>query len=254
MQAIIKATGRGFTLSLKEIVKNFYAILGNSYSFLPLFYGIYFMIIKFKQPGFTFYLSYTFSCFLMILFFSFLSSDPHYNLVLIPYFIPALVFFVNIIYKVFSEKYIKYASFALVFFFCIIFSEGIIKYFYDLTKIFHDDTGTNLVKAGKLIDENTKPGDKIISLGGNAYIYPFTERTAASRYFYQTGWLQIPNAREDFLSDVLTNKPAIIAIFSDIDGNYTTIDYWHEPVVEMLENDYALLSNEYDFHLFKRKN
>ena len=135
------------------------------------------------------------------------------------------------------------------------FSDGIIKYFDDLLQIGQDHSGIQLINAGRIIDKNTYPGDKIISLG-NAYIYPFTQRNIASRFFIQGSGLDpILNAREEFLSDIMINKPSIIAIFISEDGRNSHIsDYYHGPILELIEREYNLLSDENGFLLFIRNN
>jgi len=264
VQVISNGAARGFNRSVREITKIFFKAIRNSNSFLPLFLGFFLIIINFKKSGFNFYIGYTFSYFLMVLFFSFLSSDPHYNLVLIPYFVPALTFLTEIIYNAFSRvilswktAYSKYMPLIfLTVFFCLVFSEGLTNYLWDIRAIFYNksvSSGTKLVNAGKMIDKNTKPDDKIISLGYNAYIYTFTQRISASKYFYQGYWLRsIPNAREDFLSDILTGKPAVIAIFNDVDGIGEIDGYWHDPILKFIDDEYRLLSDENGFKLFIR--
>jgi hypothetical protein len=105
-----------------------------------------------------------------------------------------------------------------------------------------------------MIDENTMPGDKIISLGINGYIYPFTQREAASKYIYQSSGIdRIPGSREKFLSDILTSKPTVIAIFSADDLRYDYLPAWYQPVYELINKEYRLLSDENGYFLFIRK-
>jgi hypothetical protein len=234
---------------IKEAVKNFYIVINRNYSFIPLLTGLFFMITKFRKTDFSFYAGYTLSYFLMVLFLSFSSGDSHYNIVLVPFFIPALVFLVDILGSVFPV--IKAKNVILVLFLCVVFSEGLVKYLYDLSKVIHDNSGFQLIKAGKMIDENTKPGDKIISLGMNGYIYPFTKRDIASKYFYQgSGLNHIPGAKEQFISDITLNKPAIIALFNAEDGIGQIMNDWHSPIFEMIDREYRLLSDENGFLLF----
>ena len=249
-QVIFGGAAKGFGGDgLKEIIKNFYFVVSRNFSVLPLVLGFFWMIIRFKQTRFNFYAGYTLSYLLMILFLSFSSGDSHYNMVLVPFFIPALVFFIDTLDSAFSA--IKPRNAILVLFLCLVFSEGLVKYLYDLSKIIHDNSGSQLIKAGKMINENTKPGDSIISLGFNGYIYPFTQRNAASKYIYQgSGLDQIPGAREEFLSDVLTAKPAIIALFNAEDGIGQIMNDWHAPIFKMIDGEYRLLSDENGFKLF----
>jgi hypothetical protein len=251
-QVIFGGMEKGFSGGgLKDTIKNFYVIINRNYSFFPLFAGLFLMMTKFRQTNFNFYAGYTLSYFLMVLFLSFSSGDSHYNIVLVPFFISALVFLVDILDSAFSV--IKAKNIILALFLCIVFSEGLVKYLYDLSKIIHDKSGSQLIKAGKMIDENTKPGDKIISLGFNGYIYPFTQRDIASKYCYQgSGLNHISGAKDEFISDITLNKPAIIALFSGEDGIGQIMNDWHGPIFEMIDGEYRLLSDENGFKLFIR--
>ena len=250
-QVIFAGTSRGFGgSSLKTIEKNFWLVLNRNNSALPLWLGIYWVIVNYKRPGFTFYFGYTFSYFLMVLFLAFSSGGAHYNLVLIPYFVPALTYLADIVYGKFADKKAGYA--VLAFFFCCMFAEGFVRYFYYLTNNLYENSGTHLFRTGKMIDENTKPGDKIISLGINGYIYPFTQRDAASKYFYQgSGLNEINGAREEFISDILGSRPVIIATVTE-GGRDEIMPDWHAPILEMMEKEYRLLSNENGFMLYIR--
>jgi len=252
-QAVFGGAAKGFSGGgLKETVKNFYAVLNRDLSIIPLLIGVFWMITRFRRANVCFYIGYTLSYFLMVLFLSFSGGDSHYNMVLFPFFIPALVFLVCIMDSAFSE--IKAKNIVLVLFLCLAFSEGLVKYLFDLSKIFFDKSGYNLIRAGKMIDENTKPGDKIISLGFNGYIYPFTQRDIASKYCYQgSGLDHIPGAREEFISDITSNKPAVIALFNGKEGVSHIMNGWHAPILGMIESgEYRLLSDENEFKLFIR--
>jgi hypothetical protein len=174
-------------------------------------------------------------------------------MVLFPFFIPALVFVVDILDSAFSA--LKAKNTIIILFLCFVFSEGLVKYIFDLSKIIFDKSGSQLIKAAKIIDENTKPGDKIISLGFNGYIYPFTKRDIASKYLYQgSGLNHIPGARDEFISEITSNKPAIIVLFNNTeDGIGQIMNDWHAPVFEMIGREYRLLSDENGFRLFIRR-
>jgi hypothetical protein len=249
-QVIFGGAAKGFSGSgLKDIVKNFYIVINRNFSFIPLFFGLFLVITKYRDKYFNFYFGYFLSYFLMVLFLSFSSGDSHYNMILIPYYVPCLTFFVELIYSAFSELRSKKLFLSL--FFCFVFSEMIINYLYDLTKILTDNSGNYLIRAGKIIDENTNAGDKIISLGFNGYIYPFTQRDSASKYIYQgSGLDHIPGAREEFIADVLSGKPSIIALFNDEEQIMYS---WHKPIFDMIETDYRILSDENDFILYIRE-
>jgi hypothetical protein len=253
-QVIVGGASKGFggEGGLKQLVKNFYITIDRMYCIVPLTLGIFWCIIKFKKSGFSYAAGYTLSYILMVLFLSFSLGDSHYNMVLVPFFIPPLASFAAIIYNSFSS--LKYKNMAFIVFFCIIFSGMILKYFDDVMEVFHNNSGKDLIAAGKMIDENTAPGDTIISLGINGYIYPFTLRRAASKYIYQgSGTYYIPHAQEEFISDILNNKPEIIAIFTAEDNDrYDYLPEWYAPVFALIEQDYSLLSDKNGYVLFKK--
>jgi hypothetical protein len=250
-QVISAGASKGFSGSgIKQTAKNFYIVINRFHCVLPLAAGMFWIITKYKQ-NLGFAVGYTLSYFLMVLFLSFSAGDSHYNLVLVPFFIPALAFFIEIVYSAFSN--IKYKNLALAVFFCIIFSEGLIKYLDDALEMFYNKSGKDLIAAGKTIDANTTGTDTIISLGFNGYIYPFTRRRAASKYFYQgSGIDHVPGSREKFLRDILHNKPAIIVIFTAEDGHPYYLPRWYAPIYELIESEYFLLSDKNGFSLYKR--
>ena len=254
IQVIFGGVKRGFgNGNVKEIVQNYYSVINRSFSYMPLIFGLVMIIVNYNSQLLSFYIAYTFSCFLMILFMSFSGGGSHYNIVLIPFFIPVTAFLLKkaeILINNFKRKYLLLIAMS-----CFVFSEGIVNYLYDLSKIFHDNTGTQLRNTGRLIDNNTKPGDKIISLGFNGYIYPFTKRDTASKYIYQgAGLNHIQGAKEEFISDILNVKPAVIVLFKAENDIGQIIGDWHSQIFEMINNEYFILSDENGFILYKKIN
>jgi len=255
---VLGGAARGFSGGgLKEIVKIFYIVINRNYSFVPLFWGLFFVITKFRKPHFFFYCGYTLSCFLMTLFISFSEGGGHYNMVLIPFYIPAFTSLIGFIYSAFLGEKIR--NTVIVLFLCVVFSEGLLIFFNSLRKIVYDNSGKQMIRAGKMIDENTKPDDRILSLN-NSYIYPFTHRKPASKYFFQgSGFQHIKEAQSEFLSDVIINKPVIIAVFTaeGSDEHDLYFDGWFKPIIgtiyEIMDKDYRLLSDENGYRLFIRK-
>ena len=254
-QVIAGGAAKGFSGGggLKQLAKNFYITIDRFYCLAPLAVGAFWCISKYKKPGFAYAAGYTISYFLMVLFLSFALGNSHYNMVLIPFFVPPLALLAEIIERAFST--LKYKNLALIAFFCVLLSEGLIKYVDDALEMFHNNSGKDLIAAGKMIDENTTPDDTIISLGMNGYIYPFTQRRAASKYTYQGSGIDlIPGSREQFLSDVLSKEPAIIAIFTAGDnGSYSYLHSWYAPVFDLIKRDYDLLSDQNGYVLFKKR-
>jgi hypothetical protein len=250
-QVIYGGASRGFANNLKQTAKQFFVVINRNYSFLPLVAGIFLCIINYRKKYFAFFAGYTISSILMVLFLSFSGGDSHYNLVLIPLFVPVLAFFVQIINTTFSN--IKFRKTILIIFLCVVFSEGLLKYIDDIIEIFTNNSGSELRAAGKLIDDNTDPDDKIISLD-SSYIYPFTKRYAVSKYTHQASSIApLAGAREEFLSDVLTRKPAIIVIFDDDNGHYDYLPKWYTSIYTLMANEYELLSDKNMFYIFRKK-
>jgi hypothetical protein len=250
-QVIFGSASQGFDgASMKQTVKNVYIIMNRSYSIVPLLWGVFSLIKKFYQRDFQFWMGYTFSYILAVLFLSFSSGDSHYNLTLIPFFIPPIAGLFEALYSTFSS--IRKPNTFIALFLCVVFSEGLGKYIDDIVEIFTNHSGKELMQAGKMIDENTRDGDTIISLGINGYIYPFTQRRAASKYIYQgSGIDHFPGAREEFLSDVLQKKPTIIAVFTAEDsGSYDYLPEWYRPIFNLIELEYRLLSDDNGYALF----
>jgi hypothetical protein len=248
---ILGGITRGFRASLKDFVNIFYIVINRNFSFIPLCLSIVWLFTKYKNINTFYFYSYIVSYLLSVIFLSFSPGNSHYNLILIPFFVPAVIFVSETLLEAFSK--IKYKYMVLVLFFCITFSEGIIRLSYYL--FFNFDSNVSLKLAGKIIDDNTNEYDKIINLGWNGYIYPFTQRDAASKYIYQgSGLDQITGAKEEFLSDILTNKPAIITLFIGEDAGEQIINDWHTPIFKMIDNEYHLLSDENEFVLYIRNN
>jgi hypothetical protein len=106
--------------------------------------------------------------------------------------------------------------------------------------------------TGRIIDEQTTDGDKIIFLGFPCRIYLFTQRDTASKYIYQMSGVDYePNAQNEFLMDLYKNKPAIIAV-ENRDGYYDYLPEWYAPIYDMLENEYRVITDENGYFLFKR--
>ncbi|MCL2094180.1 MAG: glycosyltransferase family 39 protein [Treponema sp.] len=251
-QVIVAGASRGFgTGDLKEIEKTFFTVLGRNNSAIPLYLGIFWVLTGLKRHELPYYVGFSISYFLMVLFLSFSSGGVHYNLVLIPFFVPMLSWLITILGPHFAR--FKRPTLVLIFFMSCLFVPGIIRYGYYITHFIHDRSGANLKVAGRLIDEHTGPGDTIISLGINGYIYPFTRLMPASRYIYQgSGLNHLSGARDEFIHDILSRPPAIITTVTE-GGRREISGHWHGPIMEMVGRDYRLLSDQYGHDIYIRK-
>ncbi|MCL1994463.1 MAG: hypothetical protein FWG66_16085 [Spirochaetes bacterium] len=248
---VVSGAARGFAvLSLNEFIHNFYTIINRSFSFIPLCIGVVWVFVKYKNISVFYFAGFLLSYFLSILFLSFSRGEPHWNLILIPFFVPAVAFLSDLFL---NNVKVKYKHAALIILFCVAFSEGLARLSSYL--FFPHDTGIPIRDAGRIIDENTAPNDTIISLGAHAYIYPFTQRLPASRFIIQ-GWAfdHIPGAREEFVSGILNDPPKIIAIVLNENGMPHMIDHrWHGEIFAMMESDYRLLEDNGRARIFIRE-
>jgi len=245
---------RGFRLSiLQDFINNFYLVINRNFSFIPLCIGVIWFITKYKNINSFYFIGYIITYFLSVIFLSFATGNSHYNLILIPFYVPAIAFLSDVLLQLFSK--VKYKYLAILLLFCITFSEGIIRLSYYL--FFNFDSGTKVKTVGRFIDEHTKPGNTIINLGWNGYIYPYTKRDYASKYIFQgESFDHIPGAREEFISDMLNNNPTVITVFTAEDGSGRNQikSGWHEPVFEMIDQKYYILYNENGFNVYMQKN
>jgi len=248
---ILGGITRGFNASLKDSIKTFYIILDRNYSFIPLCLCLIWIFTKYKNINIYYFFGFIISYLLNVIFLSSTTADSrHFNLILIPFFIPAIIFLSESLLNLFSK--IKYKYMVLVFFFCIAFSEGIIRFSYYF--LFHFDSNIPLKIASKIIDDNTSPNDKIINLGWNGYIYPFSKRDFASRYIYQAeAFDHIPGSHKEFISTIINNNPKIITIYTDIDGGIAEYKpLWHKDIYALLETNYKLLDDKHSLKIFLR--
>jgi hypothetical protein len=249
---IVGGASKGFAdINLKGLFKSIYLMLNTEFGIVPLVFGVFCLLIKYRKERYAYYIGYCIAFALTVLFISFALGNNHNNNILVPFFVPAFTFFISVIYK--ELAYLKHKNTLIIIFICVIFSEGIAKYCEDFYQFRTDTFRVDLVATGKMIDANTQQGDTIISLGINGYIYPFTERKAASKYIYQGSGIDlIPGAREDFLEDVQRNKPALIAVLSAGNGSYDYLPEWYAPIYTMMEQEYTLFSDSTGYYLFMK--
>jgi len=251
-QNFITGSSRGFTcFSIKDFVKSFLTIINKNLCFSPLLAGFIWIIKDFAGKKRGYYIGYSLAFVLTVIFHAVIRTNyDHYNMTLTPFLVPALTFFSKEIYKYFLDIKNKKLCFSL--FFCILFSAPIITGLYSLYNSFFIQSRNNLILTGKIIDEQTTEGDKIIFLGFPCRIYLFTQRDTASKYIYQTTGVNYePNAQNEFMMDLYKNKPAII-IVENKEGRYDYLPEWYAPIYDMIENEYQMITDKNGYFLFKR--
>lgn len=254
-QNVLSGSARAFTgFSIIHFINSFLTIMYKNFCFLPIVVGFLWLIKRPKNIPNAYVSAFLLSYFLTILFLAVIRTNfDHYNMMLVPFLVPASAFCLRYIFAYFADC--RHKNIILLCFLCIIFLKEIALWVYDgYIVISHKDkTRNELIAVGKTINQFTKDGDTIISLGFPCKIYLFTERLSASRYIYQTSGADYdPNMREEFISDIQTRRPKIIAIRSE-NGHYDYLPDWYAPIYAMIANDYSLLSTENGFYLFMQK-
>ena len=252
-QNIITGSARGFSgFNMVRFIRSFFIITSKNFCFAPLLAGFVWLVKDRDTKKRGYYMGYAAAFILTVLFHAVIRTNfDHYNMVLAPFLVPAFTCFAVHIYTYFSTN--KYRSVCCAVFFALLFSMPIAQWFYDVYVSLHDTTRTDLIHTGNIIDEHTSAGDTIIFLGFPARIYLFTQRDTASRYIYQGSGVDYePGAREEFLSDVRTKQPAVIAI-ENKEGRFDHLPEWYAPVYRMIENEYRLLSDANGYFLFRKK-
>ena len=252
IQNLVVGSSRGLQdSSIRNFAKSFFTIIGKNYSFTPLLIGSLWIIKYINTKQLFYYICFTLSFFFSVFFLAIIGTNyDHYNMVLVPYFVPAFSFFIQNIFNYLNN--LKYKKAAVVFFLCIVFSGEILSGIsYSITQI-TSRSREEYIDLGKIIDQNTVDGDEIISLGINRRIYLFTNRSPASRFIYQLSGAQYYNETiPEFLSDIISKRPAVIVIRKDND-RYDYLPEWYSPIYEMIKKDYYILTDAGNYFLFKK--
>jgi hypothetical protein len=251
-QNIIIGGSRGFTgFGILGFTKSFILIMEKGFCYVPLF--VFYIWIYKKQKEINIYLSFALllSYLLTIFFFAIIrTSFAHYNMLLVPFLVPAFVFCVKTVFGYFAI--FKFKKLILLVLFCFVFFKDLLSWVIAGYETIKDTSRNELILTGKKIDQNTDVDDTIIFLGRSS-IYLFTERQSASRYIYQISGIRYdPNAQGAFLHDLQENDPKIIVIGNN-DGQYAYFSDWYSHVYSMMENEYRLLSSEDGHFLFIRE-
>jgi len=251
-QYLLSGSARGFSgFSLKDTIKKFFIIIKNSYSFIPLIVGAFWILKNLKDSKIFFYAGFFLAYILVVLLHAVIGRfGDHYNMPLLPFIVPALAFFIQSISACFSL--LKYRKAALVLFLSVVFSNEIITAVWRTVVITTDRSRIEMLEIGSLIDENTVEGDTIINLGRDRFVYLYTQRRPASRFIYQQSGAQFyPGTIPEFLSDMERQHPAIILI-RNYGGQYDHLPQWYDPIYAMIEAEYHLLTEPGHYFIFRR--
>jgi hypothetical protein len=225
-------------------------------SLLPVIIALIWLLKKPYNVSYDFYIAYALS-----LFFSFcliaigVHGYLHYCMVLIPLFVPAMAFCFDRLFQLFSSKkysFIKYGTPILIA--CILFNKLIFTTLLSIGENTRSDSRNDFIQLGKFIDDNTNENDSITVLGNSCTVYLFTNRPSVSKYIYQTPIASINSKiADDYSSDVLHRKPALIIAPSYNDGQFYPARDIFSPILEMIDEEYQECFKSDRYIIFKRQ-
>jgi hypothetical protein len=178
---------------------------------------------------------------------------PHYNMVLIPLFVPAMVFCIEKLLVSFSlSKHRAFKFGAPVFLLCVFFNYQIlsaIRFCYGNIK---SGAKNYFESLGNFIDENSTQDDTVSVVGNQCVIYLFTERESASKYIYQLPPATVSEKiKNEYIADMRNMKPYLIMPL-DTGKNESARDIFAS-VFELIRNDYHECYNSGQHVIYKRK-
>jgi hypothetical protein len=245
-QAIVPATFIEFAKSVVIVLNT---------STLPFMAALFWLFKKNADFRYGFYAGYALS-----FLFSFLLIGlsrlkfPHYNMVLIPLFVPAIVFCAEKLLVSFSL--LKYKAFrfgAPVFLLCVFFNYQILHATHIYYRNIKSDAKNYFESLGKFIDENSAKGDTVSMIGNQCAIYLFSERESASKYIYQ--WPPVivsEKIKNEYIADMQKIKPYLIITTPDTGKDESARDIFAS-VFELIRKDYYKCYNSEQHIIYKRK-
>jgi hypothetical protein len=221
-----------------------------TYSIFPLVIASFWVAKKPRNKEYGFYIAYAVAALMTYALIALSRMDyEHYNMPLVPLFIPALSFCVEGILNHFSGKYIT-----PVILLCIVFNYQIAYVFREIYDNQKRVTEPEVVQIGNMIDSHTDDNDTISVLGNHCCPYIYTKRLSVSKYIYQLPPAIVSRQiKEEYLSDMFNKKPAIIIISLE-KGRYSEIKTteFYAAIFAMVDSEYSTLYSSENYLVFKR--
>ncbi|MDR2474286.1 MAG: hypothetical protein LBD45_00360 [Bacteroidales bacterium] len=231
-----------FTAFAKSVIKAL------NTSTIPFVIALFWLFKKNVDCRYRFYVGYGLS-----FVFSFLliglsrMNYLHYNMVLIPLFVPAIAFCTEKLLALFSlSKHKIYKLGVPVFVLCVFFNYQILLAMHICYENIKSDAETYFTSLGKFIDENSVSGDTVSVIGNQCSVYLFTKRESASKYIYQMPLAIISEKiKDEYIADIQKAKPYLI-IFPL--GRFDI-----HPLFEVIGDDYHEYYNSEQHIIYNRK-
>jgi hypothetical protein len=175
-------------------------------------------------------------------------------MVLVPLFLPAVTFCFDQLFKLFSSaKYSCIKYWAPILIACIFFNKLIVTAFLSVNENIHSNSKNAFIQLGKFIDNNTNENDSITVLGNNCPVYLFSNRPSVSKYIYQSPIALVnPEIANEYISDVIHRKPALILIPSYDDEQFSSVRDIFSPILKMIATDYQECFKSNQYIIYKR--
>jgi hypothetical protein len=246
-------------IRIQFFARNF--MWGIGHASLPVIIAIIWLLKRPRRAKYEFHIAYALSLVFSLLFIALSRIRcPHYCMILVPLYVPALTYCIKKLLLLFSlsKQYIvKYGVTILLA--CIFFSDSIL---FSLLR-----TGWNLrteekeyfINMGKFINDNTDADDTVSVFGNQCAVYLYTERNTASKFIYQYPLAEVDEAiGTKYVADIQKAKPALFIIpkvifFSEETDRAIMKSEMGRLIFQKINEDYYECFN-FDKHtIFKRK-
>jgi hypothetical protein len=238
-------------VTFKEFVKSAIKVLNASV--LPFIIAFFWLFKKKVDFRYGFYAGYALS-----FIFSFLLTGlsrrnyQHYNMVLIPLFVPAIAFCAEKLLP--SSTLSKYGIFKFgipILLLCFFFNEHILQNIRFIRENIKSDARNYYANLGKFIDKNSASADTISVFGNQCVVYLFTERESASKYIYQLPPAMIfDKIKDGYITDIQRTKPYLVIIPLGHDESMRKI---FPSIFELIRNNYYECYISERHIIYKRK-
>ena len=222
---------------------------------LSLIVAIIWLTKRLRNKEYIFYIAYLISL-LTSVFLIVLSGDrhEHYYLPLVPLFVPVFSFCIDKLFLIFSTSRYNIIKYGIPVMILLIFVNHDISHagYRILINGLTSKAEEEYRQAGTIIDLITDEEDTISVLGNSCTVYLYTKRNSASKYIYQLPIAEYSiKAKNEYLSDILTQKPKALIISSAFydwvmsSGIFTSI-------LSMIDNEYAEIFKSNNLAIYSR--
>jgi hypothetical protein len=176
----------------------------------------------------------------------------HYSMILIPYYLPALGYIGEKVYKTLHIRHFSVlAKILLLVTFFIMFNNCFAVNIYKISSIINTDIN-EFLETINMIRKHASENDLITVFGNDVKIYYYANRNSASKYIYQFPIADISkNIARDYRNDIFDRKPVII-VLTGVNAN-TKDERSNKILGEKILNSYTQIYSNQQYALLKLK-